>query len=74
MGAGTAACTLAPCPPVPRVISTRAGMSLLRDLDAFYLEHRRYSELDSGVESERVWMKCSCGAVLGSNEAEKGNT
>jgi len=73
MGAGTASCTLAPRPPVPRVISTRAGMSLLRDLDAFYLEHRKYGELDCGVESECVWMKCSCGAVFGSNVAEKGN-
>ena len=73
MGAGTAACTLAPCPPVPRVISMRAGMSLLRDLDAFYVEHRRCGELDSGVEGACVWMKCSCGAVLGRNVAEKGN-
>ena len=27
-------------------------MSLLRDLDAFYREHRRYGDLDSGVESD----------------------
>ena len=73
MGAGTAACTLAPRRPVPRVISMSAGMSLLRDLDVLYREHRRYGELDSGVESECVCMKCSCGAVLGRNVAEKGN-
>ena len=48
-------------------------MSLLRDLDVFYREHRRYGELDSGVEGACVWMKCSCGAVLGRNVAEPGN-
>ena len=32
--------------------------------DAFYIEHRRCGELDSGVEGDRVWMTCSCGAVL----------
>ena len=47
-------------------------MSRLRDLDAFYLERRRYGELDSGVESECV-RKCSCGAVLDRSVAEKGN-
>src|SRR5215472_1970869 len=40
-------------------------MGLLRDLDAFYLEHRRCGELDTGVEDGRVWMTCDgCGAVL----------
>ena len=46
-------------------------MSLLRDLDAFYVEDRRCGELDSGVESECVCMKCSCGAVLGRNVARR---
>jgi hypothetical protein len=58
---------------VPRVISTRAGMSLLRPRRLLYLERRRYGELDSGVERECVWMECSCRAVLGSNVAKKGN-
>ena len=39
--------------------------TLLDDLDAFYLEHRRCGELDTGVEGERVWMTCDgCGAGL----------
>jgi hypothetical protein len=38
--------------------------SLLRDLDAFYLEHRRCGELDGGVEGECVWLTCACGALL----------
>ncbi len=33
-------------------------------LDAFFLEHRRYGELDGGVEEGRVWMTCDCGAGL----------
>jgi hypothetical protein len=34
-------------------------------LDAFFLEHRRCGELDSGVEDGRVWMACDgCGAAL----------
>jgi len=37
---------------------------LLRELCAFYLEHRRCGELDAGVEGERVWMTCTCGAIL----------
>jgi hypothetical protein len=33
-------------------------------LDAFYLEHRRCGELESGVEQDRVWITCTCGALL----------
>jgi hypothetical protein len=33
-------------------------------LDAFFLEHRRCGELDGGVEGERLWVTCSCGASL----------
>jgi hypothetical protein len=33
-------------------------------LDAFYLEHRRCGDLESGVEGDRVWMTCTCGAVI----------
>jgi len=33
--------------------------------DAFYLEHRRCGELESrGVEDDRVWITCTCGAVI----------
>ena len=37
---------------------------LLAARDAFYLEHRRCGEQDAGVEEERVWMTCECGAVI----------
>ena len=37
---------------------------LLRELYAFYLEHRRCGELDGGVEGEQVWMTCECGAGI----------
>jgi hypothetical protein len=40
------------------------GKLLLSALDAFYLEHRRCDELDGGVEGDRIWMTCSCGAAL----------
>jgi len=38
--------------------------SRLYALEAFYLEHRRCGDLDGGVEGDRVWTTCSCGAVL----------
>jgi hypothetical protein len=38
-------------------------VSLLTELDAFYTEHRDCGELDGAVEG-RVWMTCTCGAVL----------
>jgi hypothetical protein len=33
-------------------------------LEAFILEHKYCGALDSAVEVDRVWMTCSCGAVL----------
>jgi len=38
-------------------------------LDAFYLEHRKCGDLESGLDQKRtaeviVWMACSCGAQL----------
>src|SRR5438128_9258724 len=39
-------------------------MTLLHDLYAFYLAHRRCGDLDGGVEGERVWMTCTCGAII----------
>jgi len=39
-------------------------VTLLAALNAFYLEHRRCGDLDGGVEGDRVWMTCTCGAVL----------
>ena len=38
--------------------------TLLSELNAFYLEHRRCGELDAGIEGERVWMTCECGARI----------
>jgi hypothetical protein len=35
---------------------------LLATLDAFMQEHRRCGELDGGVDGERVWITCDCGA------------
>jgi hypothetical protein len=37
---------------------------LLAALDAFMQEHRRCGDLDGGVEGERVWMACDCGASI----------
>jgi hypothetical protein len=33
-------------------------------LYAFYTEHHRCGELDGGVEGDRVWMTCTCGAAI----------
>jgi hypothetical protein len=32
--------------------------------EAFYEEHEYCGELDTGVEGDRVWMTCTCGAVI----------
>ena len=40
-------------------------MALLDAPDAFYQEHERCGDLDSGLEGDRVWMACSaCGATM----------
>ena len=39
-------------------------MALFDALYAFFQEYRRGGELDGGVEGDRVWMTCLCGAVL----------
>jgi len=41
-----------------------AAMSLFTDLRAFAMEHEYCGELDGGVEGERVWMTCTCGAKI----------
>jgi hypothetical protein len=38
------------------------AVSLLTDLDAFYLEHRQCGELAGGVDRAVVWIDCECGA------------
>ena len=39
-------------------------MSLLAELDALYLDHRRCGELDAGVEGVVIWFDCECGARI----------
>jgi hypothetical protein len=39
-------------------------VSLLADLDAFLSGHRRYGELDGGVDDGTVWLPCDCGAAI----------
>ena len=38
--------------------------ALLAALDAFLQEHRRCGNLEGGVDGERVWMACDCGAGI----------
>jgi len=33
-------------------------------LEALILEHEYSGELDAAVEEDRVWMACTCGAVI----------
>ena len=40
------------------------GVTLFDALWAFYQEHEYYGELDTGAEGDRVWMTCTCGAVM----------
>jgi len=39
-----------------------AAMSQLTDLDAFFTDHLRCGDLDSGVDGDIVWSACDCGA------------
>jgi hypothetical protein len=39
-------------------------VTLFDALQAFFQEHQYCDELDSGVEGDRVWMKCTCGASI----------
>jgi hypothetical protein len=40
------------------------GVSLLTDLDAFYLDHRRCGDLDPYVDGPVVWFVYECGARI----------
>ena len=54
-----------PAPPLahaPR--GTLKAVSLLTELDGFYIEHRRRGELEAGVEGPTVWFDCECGARI----------
>lgn len=39
-------------------------MTLLTDLDSFYLDHRPCGELEAGIEGPVVWFDCECGARI----------
>jgi hypothetical protein len=43
------------------------GATLFDALYAFFQEHQYRGELDGGVEGDRVWMKCTCGAAINRN-------
>ena len=40
------------------------GVTLFDALWAFYQEHEYCGDLDGSVEGDRVWMTCTCGAVI----------
>ena len=40
------------------------GVTLFDAFQAFFQEHQYCGELDGGVEGDRVWMTCTCGAVI----------
>ena len=40
------------------------GRTLFDALQAFFQEHQYCGELDGGVEGDRVWMTCTCGASI----------
>jgi hypothetical protein len=42
----------------------RTEGALLASLVAFLDEHRYCGELDGGADDDRVWMTCTCGAVI----------
>jgi hypothetical protein len=44
--------------------ATLAGVTLFDALHAFFQEHRYCGDLDGGVDGDRVWMTCTCGAVI----------
>jgi len=43
------------------------SVTLFGALYAFFQEHRRCGDLDGGVEGDRVWMTCTCGAEISRN-------
>jgi hypothetical protein len=40
------------------------GVTLFDALQAFFQEHQYCGDLDGGVEGDRVWMTCTCGAAI----------
>jgi len=39
-------------------------VTLLTELDAFYVDHRRCGDLDAGVDGVVIWFDCECGARI----------
>jgi hypothetical protein len=46
-------------------------MSLLTELDAFFTEHQRCSDLDADVDGPVVWIACECGARMARRVAQE---
>jgi hypothetical protein len=46
------------------VLRVQRDDRLIRDLAAFFREHRDCGELDAAVEGDRVWVTCTCGARI----------
>jgi hypothetical protein len=42
----------------------------LRELDAFYTEHRRCGELDADLDGPVIWFSCECGARIARRATE----
>jgi hypothetical protein len=40
------------------------AVSLLTELDAFFIEHQRCGDQDAGVDGPIVWIACPCGASM----------
>jgi hypothetical protein len=51
-------------------VLNQRGVTLFDALQAFFQEHQYCGELDGGVEGDRVWMTCTCGAVI-SRDADR---
>jgi hypothetical protein len=47
-------------------------VTLLTDLEAFYLDHSLCGELDAGVDGPVVWFDCECGARIARRADEGG--
>jgi len=45
-------------------VRDKRGATLFDALWALYQEQENCGELDGGVERDRVWMTCTCGAVI----------
>jgi len=42
----------------------QTGVTLFDAFQAFFQEHQYCGELDGGVDGDRVWMTCTCGAAI----------